>query len=1130
MFGTPPKYSQRRDIVVEEVTPASWHAAVEVLLSQAEEEVEPLPRAKQSFDIDEEESPIAVVALRCERAVWEVYRGRTSDEDARALGRALAVGAGAQRELENFRGGWRFARDGKFVGAAYFFRREHIAAAVCVAEESVAAAQSLCLAVAETKGLADLAFKARCDGDDYAAAAVGDELRRVLHRQVDRETGYCANCCATETLENLLVCGGVACAGLLCRDCRRQWHHQQLDDDPVVRRRGVSDTARCRVVYCRVCDARKNARRVILDTFLQNPKEFCSLLGDLLGDVASSRGLIGRTTFATVLCGAAQVDDNDDPVLLGDAFDAADQDHDGFVDFFDIVKWLKKNSEDDDDDDDDDSSDDEKVVKRRRSQTTTTNLEWPSLEPLAAALNNQEVFLSLSKARLRLESDAGMRTAAVHPRVMAVKRVAATRLAVSTPCAEDVAIEETLNLDFENEDDCAATLEALAATLAMGTRFDQDHHPILDQVATAKKRRSLLLSTTTTQEEPSSPVTPASSKSFSPRADDDGLDDDDDDDDDSFQAVAAALDDVFITQRPQQMRKNDDEDPRPALLRGSYRPRQKRRSVRFSDADEIEVSRGWAFDRVTASDGSVSWEPAAPRRAKEAYRAVVKLVIRPPRADYCVDELGPRTFELSSGGKEMNPRVKVDNVLCLRSDFQVIGSNDRKLSASFWTRFDDVGEKKIALCPVPRTIWRGKRTGPSYFRGPKIPSSSSEDEKPCILYSHGNASCRLEALPHVAPFLLLGISVCAFDSAGSGHSDGEYVTLGHREAEDVAAVGRHLVATGRASKIALYGRSMGAVAAILAAARHADFGGLATCVCADSPFASLTTLVDALARSAAYTAFRAPIPQDLTDAAKPIDNDFARETNGLAAKSSGAPKRKKAQKSRGKKEEIDEPQTSEWIPSVLMEAFPSARAALADAAARAAVESVTAEVKRRANFDLDAVDVMSSIDSLDTPLFLIAAEDDLLVPARSNAGEIIKAYFAKRSNVSDSYRRHRLEAQLILCNGGHNAKRPGLVLRKAYYFLVKFLFDLKDNPKALRDKIQVLFCFHDIIDKAKPPWRYNLDDDDNNIEEDIDEGSPIPQEEVRTPDAPKNPEFDSGFSDTRHRRAVKEISNLFAQF
>jgi len=56
----------------------------------------------------------------------------------------------------------------------------------------------------------------------------------------------------------------------------------------------------------------------------------------------------------------------------------------------------------------------------------------------------------------------------------------------------------------------------------------------------------------------------------------------------------------------------------------------------------------------------------------------------------------------------------------------------------------------------------------------------------------------------------LGVSVFAFDFAGSGLSDGEYVSLGWFEREDLSEVISHLRATNVVSLVALWGRSMGA--------------------------------------------------------------------------------------------------------------------------------------------------------------------------------------------------------------------------------------------------------------------------------------------------------------------------------
>lgn len=78
---------------------------------------------------------------------------------------------------------------------------------------------------------------------------------------------------------------------------------------------------------------------------------------------------------------------------------------------------------------------------------------------------------------------------------------------------------------------------------------------------------------------------------------------------------------------------------------------------------------------------------------------------------------------------------------------------------------------------------------------------------------HGNASARVEVLPQLTMLLALGVAVFAFDFAGSGKSDGEHVTLGYFEREDLLCVVAHLRATDVVSTIALWGRSMGAGAA-----------------------------------------------------------------------------------------------------------------------------------------------------------------------------------------------------------------------------------------------------------------------------------------------------------------------------
>jgi len=103
---------------------------------------------------------------------------------------------------------------------------------------------------------------------------------------------------------------------------------------------------------------------------------------------------------------------------------------------------------------------------------------------------------------------------------------------------------------------------------------------------------------------------------------------------------------------------------------------------------------------------------------------------------------------------------------------------------------------------------------------------------------HGNSSARVEVLPQLSYLLSLGVAVFAFDFAGSGQSDGEYVSLGFYEREDLMCVIAHLRNTNVVSTIALWGRSMGAATALM----HGDRDPSIACMILDSSFADLTQL------------------------------------------------------------------------------------------------------------------------------------------------------------------------------------------------------------------------------------------------------------------------------------------------
>lgn len=111
---------------------------------------------------------------------------------------------------------------------------------------------------------------------------------------------------------------------------------------------------------------------------------------------------------------------------------------------------------------------------------------------------------------------------------------------------------------------------------------------------------------------------------------------------------------------------------------------------------------------------------------------------------------------------------------------------------------------------------------------------------PVVIYLHGNSSGRPEVIPQLGHLLSLGVAVVAFDFAGSGRSEGDFVSLGYFEQEDLQTVVHYLRASGEVSTIALWGRSMGAATAIMYGSRDATI----SCMILDSAFTDLTRLAE----------------------------------------------------------------------------------------------------------------------------------------------------------------------------------------------------------------------------------------------------------------------------------------------
>ncbi|OMJ75218.1 hypothetical protein SteCoe_25696 [Stentor coeruleus] len=184
-----------------------------------------------------------------------------------------------------------------------------------------------------------------------------------------------------------------------------------------------------------------------------------------------------------------------------------------------------------------------------------------------------------------------------------------------------------------------------------------------------------------------------------------------------------------------------------------------------------------------------------------SYEDLWKAIIRPPRENYRILDLGDCEFQM--GCKN-----------CKRTDFTLTSVQGFRIVAS---HYEPIDSERIS--PI----------------------------LPCVIYLHGNSSCRLEALNSI--YLLTGnITLVSIDFPGCGLSEGDYISLGWYEQYDLANLVDYLKEERRVGSIGIWGRSMGAATAILYASSNPK--GIEALVL-DSPYAKLKGVAMNLARAKA---------------------------------------------------------------------------------------------------------------------------------------------------------------------------------------------------------------------------------------------------------------------------------------
>lgn len=172
---------------------------------------------------------------------------------------------------------------------------------------------------------------------------------------------------------------------------------------------------------------------------------------------------------------------------------------------------------------------------------------------------------------------------------------------------------------------------------------------------------------------------------------------------------------------------------------------------------------------------------------------ITNLILRPNRNTYSLRELGDKVFTYG-------------NMKFKRIDFNHHIKNKRNemLSSSLW-------------CPLEM-------------------DSMALSQSPCIVYCHGNGGNKIDIV-EIFQYLLYEFNIFSFDFSGAGNSEGDIVTLGYYENNDVDSVVSFLNKELKINKIILYGRSMGAVSVIR---NSSNIRGMIL----DSPFSDFEKLCD----------------------------------------------------------------------------------------------------------------------------------------------------------------------------------------------------------------------------------------------------------------------------------------------
>lgn len=174
---------------------------------------------------------------------------------------------------------------------------------------------------------------------------------------------------------------------------------------------------------------------------------------------------------------------------------------------------------------------------------------------------------------------------------------------------------------------------------------------------------------------------------------------------------------------------------------------------------------------------------------KYTYENCWKFIIRPPRDEYYLSELD---FDIN--------QVQKSDFIYIRKDYRILSKQGYLMECSFYRA--DLSKREPFIRPV-------------------------------IIYLHGNSSSRVEGKKYAYLLLNKGFDLFVFDFPGCGKSEGEYISLGFHEKDDVGIIVDFIEKFPGVGNIGIWGRSMGAATALM----YSGSDKRIKAMCIDSPFA-----------------------------------------------------------------------------------------------------------------------------------------------------------------------------------------------------------------------------------------------------------------------------------------------------